>query len=148
MTKLKTAASAFLAVAILAAPAWASAAPAIIACTVNIDYSINGVAASTYAKSFEVSRVQSFSDDLSTPLREETFNASAALVDNHIVVSIDYFKDVSTFNAIALQTSLQTRGDSIVVSTGGSNTFSSSVASPAGNHRTTHSLVCVRHNQP
>ena len=148
MTKLKAVASAFLGVAILAAPAWASAAPAILACTVNIDYSVNGASQSTYAKSFEVTRFKSFTDDLSTAIREETFRASAALVDNHLVVSIDYFKDVGTFDSIALQTSLQTRGDNIVVSTGGTNTFSSSLTSPPGNHRTTHSLVCVRHNQP
>ena len=144
MRKLTTIVPAFIAAATLALPLWAAAAPAKVACNVDINYTVNGTPVDTYLKDFEVTRGETFFDDLSTAIREKRFSASLARIDGKLMMSIDYNSDVSVFNQILVDTSLQIRGVDVVVSTGGTHMFSSSQAVPSGNHRTTHALICHR----
>ncbi|MEZ5420733.1 MAG: hypothetical protein R2708_25785 [Vicinamibacterales bacterium] len=58
-----------LLVALLAMPEWAMAAPASAACTVQINYTVNGTPVATYTSSFTVARDAVFLDDQSTPTR-------------------------------------------------------------------------------
>ncbi|MEZ5417213.1 MAG: hypothetical protein R2708_07715 [Vicinamibacterales bacterium] len=130
--------------ALLSLPAQAQAAPAEAACTVQISYTVNGTTVESYSNSFTLTRDAVFVDDLSTPIRAREFRATLTRTADGLVVFVNYFSDVSTFNAIDLDTSLRLRGAGALVTDSGSHTFSSSQAVPAGNHTTSHTLVCSR----
>ncbi|MCB1909214.1 MAG: hypothetical protein KDH15_17750 [Rhodocyclaceae bacterium] len=128
--------------AALAAPTLANAAPARVECTVAIDY-VDASKAESYAKTFQLTVRDPFVDDFSTATRQKEFSASLARVDG-LVVSINYFNDVGTFDAVDFSTSLRIRGVDVTVSTNGRSVYSNSAATPAGNHATSYDLTCHR----
>ncbi|MEZ5420734.1 MAG: hypothetical protein R2708_25790 [Vicinamibacterales bacterium] len=76
------------------------------------------------------------------------FRATLTRTGDGLFVFIDCFADVSVFNAVSLDTSLRLRGAGVLLETdAGSHTFSSSQAVPAGNHTTSHTLVCSRRSR-
>lgn len=133
-----------LVAAMLAVPGVALAGPPEAACTVQIDYTVNGTVVETYANSFTLTRNGVFLDDISTPTREKLFRATLTRAGDGLTVFIDYFSDVSVFNAVNLNASVRLRDGKGLSTDAGSHTFSSSQAVPAGNHTTSHTLVCGR----
>ncbi len=112
----------------------ADAAPARpISCQVTIDYTAPNVA-SQYLRTFVLENGATYSDDRSTPLREEQLTASR----NRNVITISYFKDVSTFDNIALNTKV------VVGATQGQQAASNVFSDSAGNHGTTYSMTCTK----
>lgn len=136
-----------LVASLLAAPLQAIAAPASATCSVEINYLVNGALVEPYTNSFVIARGETIVDDFSTATREKVFTATMSRIDGKLLVSINYFNDVGVFTAIDLDASVRIRGVGVLETTAGSHTFSSSQASPAGNHTTEHTLVCAR-NEP
>jgi len=115
-----------------------------VSCSVSVDYQVNNAPVETYAKDFVVQPGTGFTDDFSTNLRAKFFNASVAKEGGNIVVSIDYFSDVSVFDSISFNTRLTMHGGRGIETTSGGNTFSSSQAAQPGNHTTSYTLSCKR----
>ena len=130
--------------ATLAAPMAVNAAnPATVACSVAVDYTLNGVVLEPYRKAFNLQLGVGFSDDFSTPTRMKTFTATVAREAGHLVVAIDYFNDVGVFNSVGFNTRLSLHDGKGIETTAGSHTFSTSLG-VTGNHTTNHTLTCRR----
>jgi hypothetical protein len=133
-----------LAFAALAAPLAANAAaPITVACSVAVDYTLNGVVQEPYRKAFNLQPGVGFSDDFSTPIRSKTFTATVAREAGNLVVAIDYFNDVGVFHAIGFNTRLTLHDGKGIETTAGSHTFSTSLG-VTGNHTTNYTLTCRR----
>jgi NAD(P)-dependent dehydrogenase (short-subunit alcohol dehydrogenase family) len=115
-----------------------------VSCSVSVDYQVNNAPVEAYTKDFIVQPGAAFEDDFSTNLRAKFFNASVAKEGGNIVVSIDYFSDVSVFDSISFNTRLTMHGGRGIETTSGGNTFSSSQAAQPGNHTTNYTLTCKR----
>ncbi|MDH5698672.1 MAG: hypothetical protein OEZ41_01770 [Nitrospirota bacterium] len=87
MNKLTTLISTVIATVILAAPTWASAAPASASCSVEVNHVVNGTVIETYTKDFAITRGMVFVDDFSEVQKQKRFTATLARVDGHLVVS-------------------------------------------------------------
>ncbi|MCA9552309.1 MAG: hypothetical protein KC933_19900 [Myxococcales bacterium] len=117
-------------------------APSVATCTVTVEHRLNNNLTSSYSSSFSVQAGQPFDDDRSTATRQKTF--SATLQDGAVpVVSIDYFEDVSVFDAVSVGTTLELPRRGTTYTTSGRNGFFTSNPSSA-NHITSYSLACVR----
>ena len=139
---------ALAAAAALALPLSATAGETTVACSVAVDYVLNGNPLQLYRKDFVVSENAAYFDDFSTSTRFRTFNASATRQNGDTVVTIDYFNDVGVFVSIGFNTALTLRGGGNAESTSGSHaTYVSTGVSPAvvgGSHVTNHLLSCRR----
>ena len=119
--------------------------PASVACTMDILYEFraqDGTLTGTelYQKTFVVQEGVAFVDDYSTPTREKAFTATLTTVRGEAVVAINWFSDVSTFDAVDLNASLTLVSGQKNGKVAGDLTFSSTPG-----HATTHySLVGVR----
>ncbi|MEZ6059550.1 MAG: hypothetical protein R3C19_04230 [Planctomycetaceae bacterium] len=60
----------------------------------------------SYVRDFVVSETEAFVDDFSTRIRFKEFSASLQRVNGEIVVAVDWFADISTFNAVDFSTAL------------------------------------------
>lgn len=118
------------------------------ACSVSVDYVVNGTLADQYQKDFLVEQGTTFVDDQSTRLRAKTFTATVAKDAGKVVVSVDYFNDVGVFLAIGFNTRLTIRGGGGFETTSGSHgTYISTGVTPqvvGGNHETHYTLMCRR----
>lgn len=137
-----------LAAAALALPLSAAAGETSVACSVAVDYVLNGNPVQLYRKDFVVTESAAFFDDFSTPARFRTFSASVTRQNGDAVVAIDYFNDVGVFVSIGFDTALTLRGGGNLGSTSGSHaTYVSTGVSPGavgGSHVTNHLLSCRR----
>lgn len=134
----------FVAVCLLAVPGAALAGPPGATCTAQITYEVNGTVIDTYSSSFAVARDGVFQDDQSTPTREKVFRATLTRTAEGLELFVNYFADVSVFNNVSLDTSVRLQGGGAPSTDSGRHVFSSSQAVPAGNHTTSHTLVCTR----
>lgn len=114
-----------------------------MACSVSIAYSLNGVDRMSYVREFTVSPDAPFSDDASTFLRFKWFDASMTRENGVPVVSISFFGEVSTFNAVDLATSLKVKDESHGETTENNTTFFSGIG-VVGTHNTRYALTCMR----
>jgi hypothetical protein len=129
----------------LAVPLSASAAEKInVACSVAIDYVVNGTTSDQYRKDFSVQSGVAFSDDVSTSFRQKIFNASVAREAGNLAIAIDYFADVNTFDSVNFNTRVTLHDSRGIETTSGSHTFSSSQGAQPGNHTTNYTLTCRR----
>ena len=110
-------------------------------CTVDLLYSAVNGQSESYQKTFQLAAGETFVDDFSTPLREHVFTASASQQGGEVVFQIDYFSDVSTFDAVELDTSLTMRGNQKAESQSGRNRFFTS--SPGG-YTLSYTLDCLK----
>lgn len=129
------------AAAALAMPVLAHNAVVSATCTVTVDYSLNGNLLEPFTRQFSVQEGVPYNFDFSTPTRQKQFSAQLVRNADASVISIDYFNDVGTFDAIAVDTSvtLLRRGDT--QSQGGRHTYSTSQGI-VGNHVTQYALSC------
>lgn len=132
------------AVVLFASAGTAFAAQPAAVCTAQITYEVNGAVVDTYASSFTIARDAVFQDDQSTPTREKVFRATLTRTADGLVLFVNYFADVSVFNSVSVDTSVRLQGGGAPVTESGHHVFSSSQAVPAGNHATSHTLVCTR----
>jgi hypothetical protein len=93
----------------------------------------------TYQRDFVVEEGADFVDDYGTPTRFKRFTASLQRNGNDLIVSINWFADVSVFDAVDLSTELLL-DDNKPRSTSASHTFSSS----SGHNTTSHTLTGIR----
>ena len=129
----------------LAAPLMANAAQVdVMACDVEITYSLNSVPSLTYVMSFQVAPDAPFSDDFSSATRFRFFDATMTVEAGDPVVSIRFDADVSVFNAVDFNASLKVRDRNKPETASGSNSFFSSLTGVAGAHRTEYTLTCQR----
>lgn len=132
------------AAAILAVPMAAqSADPAVVNCSIAIDYTLNGAALQAYRKDFAIQPGVAFTDDFSSTTRSRTFNASVAPEGNNMVVAFDYFNDVDTFDAVSFNARMTLFRGQGIETTSGRQGFSTSLG-VAGNHLTSYTLSCRR----
>ena len=119
--------------------------PASVTCTVDILFEFKAqdgtvLRSELYQQNFVLTEGVTFVDDFSTPTRAKVFTATLTTVRGEALVAINWFSDVSVFDAAELNTTLslekgQRRGKAL-----GDHTFSSTPG-----HATTHySLVGVR----
>lgn len=130
--------------AALAAPIVAQAGePRAVGCSVSVTYLLNGVARSTYERSFSVSPGAPFSDDFSTATRFRFFDAAATLEADGktTTVAVSYFNDVGVLESVDFRTQLAVGSDRLPRSTSATHTYWSSVGI-AGDHTTTYQLTC------
>ena len=143
--KTRTWAWASLAILGLATPVMANAAQVdVMACDVQVTYSLNNVPSLSYAMSFQVAPDAPFSDDFSTATRFRFFDATMTVEDGVPVVSIVFDADVSVFNTVDFGASLKVRDRNKGETTSGNNSFFSSLPGVAGAHRTEYTLSCQR----
>jgi len=114
-----------------------------VACTVSVNYLLDGVVRAPYQKDFVITPGVVFEDDFSTITRFRIFNASSRLeADNKTTtVSISYFNDVGVFESIDFNTELKLPNGRTPETTSGSHTYWSSLG-VAGNHTTSYALTC------
>lgn len=112
------------------------------ACSVNVDYLLNGTLVEAYARDFTVEEGTPFQDDFSTPTREKGFSATVGKSAGKPTVVVNYFNDVGVFTSIMLDTSVVITRPAATASTG-RHTFTTSQG-VAGNHLTTYTLSCQR----
>ncbi|HEX4942940.1 MAG TPA: hypothetical protein VFV55_01230 [Usitatibacteraceae bacterium] len=112
-----------------------------VACTVTVDYLLNGVLRAPYRKDFVVNPGEFFQDDFSTFTRFRAFEASTRLETGNTVVAIDYFNDVGVFESVDLSTTLTLRDNDETIS--GSHSYFTSLGI-AGEHTTNYTLACRR----
>ncbi len=143
MSKLMNAVMVAAVVALTPQPVLAAPNDA-MACSVSVEYSLNGVVRSTYTKDFQVSAAAPFFDDFSDLLRFRFFTATVATVGGVPVVSIVYDADVDPFHTVDFGANLKVRDQSNGETTSGDNTFFTSGAAGNSAHRTTYSLTCSR----
>ena len=110
-------------------------------CSVNVSYSLNGSLVEAYSRDFTVAEGATFNDDFSTPTRQKTFSATLQRDGARSVLSIDYFNDVGTFNAISVDTSVRMLRPGAVEATAGRQGYYTSTG-VVGNHITDYTLNC------
>jgi len=123
----------------LAAPAHAAVMSA--SCSVSINYSLNGSLVEAYSRDFTVAEGATYNDDFSTPTRMKTFSATLQRDGARSVLSIDYFNDVGTFNAISVDTLVKMLRPGAIESTSGRQGYYAS-SGVVGTHITDYSLSC------
>ena len=79
--------------------------------------------------------------DFSTPTRQKVFTATLQRDGARSVLSIDYFNDVGTFNAISVDTSVKMLRAGALEATSGRQGFYTSTG-VVGNHITDYTLSC------
>jgi hypothetical protein len=141
MFPIKPFLSTCLAVAALALAAPGHAAVMSATCSVNINYSLNGTLVEAYTRQFTVAEGATYNDDFSTPTRMKTFSATLQRDGARSVLSIDYFNDVGTFNAISVDTLVKMLRPGAIESTSGRQGYYAS-SGVVGTHITDHSLSC------
>ncbi len=114
-----------------------------VACSVSVNYLLNGVVRAPYQKDFVITPGTTFEDDFSTFTRFRIFDASTRLeADNKTTtVSFSYYNDVGVFEAIDFRTELKLRNDRTPETTSATHTYWSSLG-VAGNHTTDYSFTC------
>jgi hypothetical protein len=117
-----------------------------VACSINVEYTLNNAVRLSYVKDFVVSVDAPFSDDFSNAIRFRFFDAFLTVEDGLPVVGISFDADVSVFNAVAFDTTFKLRDQSHPATTSGRSGFFSSAPGAAGSHRTTYTLTCERAN--
>lgn len=139
---------AVVAAAALAAPALQpgeaqAREPRTLACSVSIEYLLNGTLRSTYAKDFTVAPGVPFSDDASTAIRFKFFDAFAAVAADgkSTDVGVSYFADTGALESVDFRTDLNVRKGKEPATTAATSTYWSSVG-VAGEHTTKWSLTC------
>lgn len=94
-----------------------------------------------YQQTFPLtSNATSFVDDYSTPTRFKEFSASLSEVGGVTEVSIAWFADVSTFDSVDLNTTINLPAKQNSISSQSSQTYSSS----PGHSRTSYSVTITR----
>jgi hypothetical protein len=141
MFPIKPFLSTCLAVAALALAAPGHAAVMSATCSVNINYSLNGTLVEAYTRQFTVAEGATYNDDFSTPTRMKTFSATLQRDGARSVLSIDYFNDVGTFNAISVDTLVKMLRPGTIESTSGRQGYYAS-SGVVGTHITDYSLSC------
>ncbi|MCB1381020.1 MAG: hypothetical protein KDK89_22025 [Alphaproteobacteria bacterium] len=124
------------------APVPGEAAVGPVSCAVSILYKPVGSTNQLYEKQFQVAVGQKFVDDFSTTTRQHIFTATLTEKPKSVVVDIDFFSDVSTFNFVDLATSLQIynfdrRGRAM-----GSHQFGTTLS--AGSYTMSYELKCLK----
>jgi hypothetical protein len=98
----------------------------------------------SYNKDFMLSSGVTFVEDFKDPINPfDFFTATLAPEAGNLVVSIDYFRDVSTYDSVGLSTRLTVHGGRDIETTSGSNEFSSSFGG-FRDYRTNYTLSCRR----
>lgn len=133
------AAAALLSIAFLPSAGAESLAGATYSCSVDISYVSTSGITETYRRDFVVSVGETFDDDFSTPTRQHVFSATATQQGSGVVIGIDYFSDVSVFDAVDLATALAMKGNQAKEDLAGRHRFFSSLS---GNYTITYSLSC------
>lgn len=115
-----------------------------VTCIVDITHEFRSqdgavVRTETYQQEFVVEEGAIFVDDYSTPTREKVFTASLQVDGNDLIVVINWFADVSTFDAVDLDADLTVTGNKPATTSGRHAFFSS-----AGRNTTTYTLSGVR----
>ena len=139
MVPMKSFLAAALAAATLALPAQAAVMSA--TCTVTVNYSLNNTLVEGYSREFSVAEGATYTHDFSTPTRQKVFTATLLRDGPRSVLSIDYFNDVGTFNAISVDTSVRMLRPGALEATSGRQGFYTSTG-VVGNHITDYSLSC------
>lgn len=116
-----------------------------VSCSIVVDYVFreqDGTVIDTqpYQKDFVVQEGTDFVDDFSTATRLKEFRASVQRVGAEVVVSVNWFADVSVFNSVEFSASLTLPDGRKTGTVSGDHTFSST----PGHATTTYSLVGVR----
>ena len=114
------------------------------ACTISIENVFRAqdgtiLRTETYQKDFIVEEGTNFVDDYSTPTRQKRFTAALQRNGRDAVVSINWFADVSTFDAVDVSTGLFLDGGK-PGQTSARQTFSST----PGHNTTTYTLTAVQ----
>lgn len=139
--------SRFLALALAtaaAAPTVASAQAVPVtaaACSVTIDYSLNGVVVEPHTEQFTVREGVPYENDFSTPARFKILSATLVRNGNGAAVQLSYFNDVGVFDAISLDTTLTLRRRGAVESAAARQGHDVSGAVP-GSHLVNWSFSC------
>ena len=110
-------------------------------CTVDILYTANNGLTENYQKSFQLAVGGTFVDDFSTAFREHVFTASATQQGAQVVFDVDYFSDVTSINAIDLDTSLTMRTNQRSETQSGRHRF---FTSSSGGYTVSYTLGCER----
>ncbi len=114
-----------------------------VACSVSVNYLLNGVVRAPYQKDFVITPGTTFEDDFSTITRFRIFDASTRLeADNKTTtVSFSYYNDVGVFEAIDFRTELKLRNDRTPETTSGTHTYWSSLGVAEATRPITRSLA-------
>lgn len=129
------------AVALLAAPAGYADAPRVVACSVHIDYRVNGQPRVPYRKDFVVTPGDSWEDDFSTFTRERFFRATARIEDGLTVVDVAYDNDLAPFEYASVETTVKLADDEPTRTVRGSQTAFTSLGA-VGERTTAYTLTC------
>lgn len=145
MSRFRTLLLASLAITAVAAPSFVRADNVKqIACSVKIDYLVNGALRFPYQKDFVVAPGAPFEHDFSTFVRSRFFTATARDIENgRSVIEIGYYNDVGVFEYAELGTSVTVRNDRADETTTGSSSYFTSLGT-AGEHTTDYTLTCHR----
>jgi len=114
-----------------------------MACSIAVNFT-SAAGNLSYVNVFEVSPTAPFSDDFGTITRMKTFDASMTSNSGTPVVSISFFADVSTFNSVAFDASLEVRDPNKGGTTSGNNAFYSSITGAGVANLTDYILSCKR----
>ncbi len=96
------------------------------------------VSTESYQNSFVLQDGDLFSDDFSTVTRFKFFNAGMSKANGESIVTVDWFADVTVFNAVDFNSTVVLSGNQKVGKTIGEHTFYTSGSAT----RTKFSLVC------
>jgi hypothetical protein len=137
-----------LAVSIMAASlaasfvAHAASADGSVAC--NVAVNTNGaIKGGTYNKAFVVKPGADFIEDFGPSAPFDSFTASIAKVGGNFVMSVGYFRDVSTFDSVGFKANLTIPNGGDIAKTSGSNEFDTSL-NGFRSYVTDYSLSCRR----
>ena len=114
-----------------------------VACSVSIDYYLNGVLRAPYQKDFVVRPGVAFEDDFSTATRFNFFEATTRQEGNDTVVSISLFRDVGVFDGIDLRTEVVLRNGNDRAEARGNNALITSRPTNL-DHQTFYTVSCER----
>jgi hypothetical protein len=130
--------------ATIAVPTFANAAKEAAKVSCGIAITTTGAArGGSYNKDFVLSSGVGFVEDFKDPIHFDSFTAALATEAGNLVVSIDYFRDVSTFDSVGLTTRLTIHNGRGIETTSGTNEFSSSLGG-FRDYRTNYTLTCRR----
>lgn len=133
-----------LAALALAAPSFGrTGSDRVVACTVRVDYRVDGALRYPYRKDFVVAPGGSFEDDFSGFVRQRYLTAAAHDEDGRVVVEAGYSNDVGVFEYVEAGIRVRVPEDGSPGTATGKDSYFTNLGT-AGEHTTEYSLTCRR----